>query len=41
MYDYLEITQKSSADTEVAQTEKFCRQMPKEFTSVGDIVMIK
>lgn len=40
-YDYLEIVQKKSDDKEISISEKFCREMPKEFTSIGDIVLIK
>lgn len=40
-YDYLEIIQKKSEDKEVAQTEKYCKEMPKVFTSIGDIVVVK
>lgn len=40
-FDYLEIVQKKSDDKEVAQSEKYCTTMPKEFTSIGDIVVVK
>lgn len=44
-YDYLEIVQGRSEDKESSQSgqsgDKYCRSMPKQFTSVGDIVDIK
>lgn len=39
--DYLEIVEKKSEDKEVSQTEKYCKTMPKEFTSIGDLVVIR
>lgn len=39
--DYLEIVQKKSEDKEVSQAEKYCKTMPKEFTSIGDIVVLR
>lgn len=40
-YDYLEIVQKKSDDKEALQSEKFCKAMPKDITSIGDTVIVK
>ncbi|KAJ6633725.1 Cubilin like, partial [Pseudolycoriella hygida] len=40
-FDYLEIIQKKSGDKEFEQKQTYCKTMPKEFTSIGDVVVFK
>ncbi|KAG4066297.1 hypothetical protein HA402_000521 [Bradysia odoriphaga] len=40
-FDYVEIVQKKSDDKEVSQSEKYCKEMPKDFNSIGDTVVVR